>query len=382
MTILEKKIKIAMIGPKTIPSKLGGIEVHVEEIVKRLVERGYDVIVYCRSNYSNANLKNYKGVHLKYMPSINTKHLDTITYSIFSSVNCIFNNYDIVHYHALGPSLLSFLPRIFGKKVVSTVHRLDWKGSKWNKIAKLILKIGEKATVIFPNKVIVVSKTLKKYYEKKYNNNPIYIPNGIEERKIEISTKEINLCGLEKNEYILFLARLVPEKGAHYLIDAYNKLNTNKKLVIAGGSSHSDKYVESLHDKSKENKNIIFTGFVEGKILDELYQNAYIYILPSETEGLPISLLEALSYGQCCLVSDIEENLEVIDNYGYKFESKNIESLYKNLKYLLENEKEVIKLKKESKEYILNKYNWDNIVEQLDKVYTEMLNFKIMKVEN
>ena len=369
-------MKIAMIGQKGVPSRSGGVEIHVEEIAARLAKSNNDVTVYCRKSYCDEIKENHRGINLKYIPSINTKHLDAITYTLLASLDAAINKYDVVHYHALGPSLLSFIPRMFGKKVVCTVHGLDWQREKWGKVAKKALKLGELATAKFPHKTISVSESISNYYNETYNNDTIFVPNGIDE-KISIEANEIiEKYGLHKDEYILFLARLVPEKGVHYLIQAYNKLNTNKKLVIAGGSSHSDDYVNKVNEMAKENPNIIMTGFVNGNLLEELFSNAYMYVLPSEIEGLPISLLEAMSYGHCCLVSDIEQNIEVIQSYGYSFESKNSDDLYEKLKEILDDENKILDVRSKVKEYVNNKYNWDKVSEDTEKAY------KALKVNN
>ena len=224
------------------------------------------------------------------------------------------------------------------------------------------MKLGEIASIKFPHKTISVSENMVRYYENKYKNADItYIPNGIDEKKNLVPNKIKEKFNLEKDQYILFLARLVPEKGAHYLIDAFKNLETSKKLVISGGSSHSDDYVNELKEKAKDNPNIIFTGFVTGDLVDELFTNAYLYVLPSEVEGLPISLLEAMAYGQACLVSDIEENLEVVEKNAMSFKSKDTLDLEKQLKTLISDEELVNNYKAASKKFILKKYNWDDV---------------------
>lgn len=366
-------MKIAYIGQKGIPSRAGGVEIHVEEIAKYMAKDN-DVTVYCRRNYCSQYFKEYKGIHIKYINSINSKHLDAITYTFLATIDAIKQKNQIIHYHALGPSLLSFIPKLFGIKVISTCHGLDWKRDKWNKIAKKVLKLGEYASVKFPDKTIAVSNSISCYLKEKYKKDIIYIPNGIDKKVCREVDEIRNKYNLDKNGYILFLARLVPEKGAHYLIDAFNKCKTNKKLVIVGGSSHSDDYVECLHGKAKDNKNIIFTGFLSGEILDELYYNAYLYVLPSEIEGLPISLLEAMAYGQCCLVSNIKENLEVIEDKAIAFKSKSVEDLQQKLQYLIDNTEIVNRYKSESKKYVLKKYNWDDVSKRTQNVYKLLIN--------
>ena len=362
-------MKIAMIGQKGVPSRSGGVEIHVEEIGARLAKSNNEVTVYCRKSYCDEIKENHRGINLKYIPSINTKHLDAITYTLLASLDAARSKYDVVHYHALGPSLLSFIPRMFGKKVVCTVHGLDWQREKWGKVAKKALKLGELATAKFPHKTISVSESISNYYNETYNNDTIFVPNGIDE-KISIEASEIiEKYGLHKDEYILFLARLVPEKGVHYLIEAYNKLNTNKKLIIAGGSSHSDDYVNKVNEMAKENPNIIMTGFVNGNLLEELFSNAYMYVLPSEIEGLPISLLEAMSYGNCCLVSDIDECASVVEDKAIIFKKSNVADLQSKLQEACEDARQVQKYKDEAADYICGKYNWDDVVERTLELY-------------
>jgi len=265
-------MKIAMIGQKGIPAKSGGIEKHVEEMATRLVEQGHEVTVYCRNTYMEDNMKEYKGVTIKTIKTINSKSLDAIVYSLKATVDSLFHDYEIYNYHAIGPASLSFIPKIFGKKVVVTVHGLDWQRKKWGKFGRIYLKFGEFITGHYADKIISVSENLTEYFIKKYNRreeNVIFIPNGVRIES-EIAPNEIKKFGLNRNEYILFLARLVPEKGAHYLIEAYKKLRTDKKLVIAGGTSFSDDYVEKLNELAENNNNIIFTGNVGGKLLAEL----------------------------------------------------------------------------------------------------------------
>lgn len=366
-------MKVAVIGQKGIPSRAGGVEVHVEEISSRLATNN-EITVYCRKSYCQDKYDQYKNIQMKYMPSIHTKHLDAVTYTVLATLDAIIRDYDIVHYHALGPSLFSFLPRLFGKKVVCTVHGLDWKRQKWGVGGKAALKVGELATAYFPHKAIMVSQSLKNYYGEHYQSlDSTYIPNGIESKTKKGPQLIDEMYGLKGQDYILFLARLVPEKGVHYLIEAYQQLNTNKKLVIAGGSSHSDDYVKQLKQLAKSNHQIVFTGFIENDLLDELFTNAYCYVLPSDVEGLPISLIEAMAYGQCCLVSDIEENLEVIETKGESFKQGNIESLAKKLNYLLNHEEVVYQYKQEAEHYIKEKYDWDQVARQTEQVYLSLM---------
>lgn len=367
-------MKIAMIGQKGIPSRAGGVEIHVEEIASRLAGSGCSVYVFCRKGYSGINTgKVYKNINIRFVPYIGTKHLDAITHTFSSTIAALLMGCDIFHYHALGPATLSFIPKIFGKKVVCTVHGLDWQRRKWGAFASRYLKFGEYATAKFSNAVINVSRNLVDYYKKKYNKDTVYIPNGVEKgefRQPDIISKNY---GLVKDEYILFLARLVPEKGAHYLIDAFNRLNCCKKLAISGCSSHSDKYEAELHKMASDNSNIVFTGFVAGDELEELYSNAYLYILPSDIEGLPISLLEAMSFDNCCLTSDIPENADVVKDMGYTFKKSDVADLSEKLEMLINQEEKVYAVKKNVCRNILEEYNWDDAAEKTLAVYKKLM---------
>lgn len=260
-----------------------------------------------------------------------------------------------------------WIPKLFRKRVVVTIHGLDWQRSKWGGFASKYIKFGEKMAAKFADEIIVLSKGVQKYFKDTYNRETRLIPNGI--NKVENRDPEIikEKYGLDKENYILFLARIVPEKGLDYLIDAYKQINTDMKLVIAGGASHTNDYYKSIQEKIKDGNRIIMTGFVSGQELEELYSNCYLYVLPSDVEGMPISLLEAMSYGRNCLVSNIPENIDVVKDKAISFEKSNVDDLKQKLKESLNgnNRKDT----QEIKDYILNRYNWDDIVEQTEILY-------------
>lgn len=364
-------MKIAMIGQKGIPSRAGGIEIHVEEISTRLVKLGFNVVVYSRKEYCSEICEVYKNVEIVYVKNINTKNLDAITYAFVSTIKALKDGADIFHYHALGPSIFCFIPRLFGRKVVSTVHGLDWKREKWGKFAKIMLKLGEFVGIHFANTTISVGASLLNYYEDKYRKYPIYIPNGVYINKQPMSNLIKDHYGLKGKDYILFLSRIVPEKGLQYLIEAFKGLETDLKLVIAGSSSHSDAYVARIHDMAIDCVNIIFTGFVKGELLEQLFGNAYLYVLPSTIEGLPISLLEAMSYGTCCLTSDIPENMMVLKDYGFTFKNRDADSLRDVLSKLLLSLDNYSQLR--TINYIKENYSWDKVTKETGLVYQKLM---------
>ena len=371
-------MKIAMIGHKRIPSREGGVEIVVEELSTRLVKKGYRVDVYNRrgknvqdknANKENKKLKKYKGVRIITIPTINIKGMDALLYSVLATIRALFGHYDVIHYHAEGSCAMLWLPHLFGIHTVATIHGLDWQRSKWGGIASKYIKFGEKIASKYADEIIVLSKGVEKYFKETYNRNTNFIPNGVNKptfRKAEIIKEKY---GLDKGNYILFLARIVPEKGLHYLIKAYNNVKTSKKLVIAGGASHTNDYLKKIKNMVKDNPNIVMTGFVQGSELEELYSNCYLYCLPSDIEGMPLSLLEAMSYGCKCLVSDIDENKNVIQNFGWSFKKGCVEDLRVKLEQCLqkENKQENINIQK----IFFDKYNWDEVTNKIIKIYNK-----------
>lgn len=369
-------MKIAMIGHKRIPSREGGVEVVVEKLATRLVKKGHIVDVYNRkgnniqdenADKDKRNLTEYKGVNIKTIPTLKKKGLEALVYSFFATIKALFGKYDVIHYHAEGPAAMLWLPHFFKIRTVVTIHGLDWQRAKWGGFAKRYLKFGEKISAKYADEIIVLSKNMQDYFMQEYKRETEFIPNGIEKpeyKKPEIIKKRYNL---EKDSYILYLGRIVPEKGIHYLLDAFKKIDTTKKLVIAGGASHTNEYLEEIRKKASADNRVIMTGFVQGQELEELFSNCLAYCLPSDIEGMPLSLLEAMSYGNTCIVSDIPENMEVAGNYAVPFKVGNINEL----KYKIE---EVINKKIEIssdkiQEHILEICDWDAVVAKTEKLY-------------
>ena len=373
-------MKIAMIGHKRIPSREGGVEVVVEELATRLVKDGNQVDVYNRKGKNvqdkradkKKKRKEYKGTRIITIPTINKKGIDATIYSFFATIRALFGRYDVIHYHAEGPCAMIWIPHLFGIKTVATIHGLDWKRNKWGSFATKYIKFGEKMAAKYADEIIVLSKGVQQYFLDTYKRKTNFIPNGVNIPTIRESRIIKEKYGLEKDSYILFLARIVPEKGVHYLITAYKQINTKKKLVIAGGSSHTNNYLKEIKAMVKDDDRIIMTGFVQGKELEELYSNCFIYCLPSDVEGMPISLLEAMSYGCRCLVSDIEENVQVVKDYAFKFKKSNVEDLKEQLKKAIKENKKIDK--DEIGKYISENYNWDSIVLKNEKIYERLIN--------
>ncbi|MBD5537251.1 MAG: glycosyltransferase family 4 protein [Lachnospiraceae bacterium] len=365
-----------MIGHKRIPSREGGVERVVEELALRMAEKGHEVCVYNRKGHHVSGKENdmkkqkaYKGVRIITVPTVEKKSLNAVVYAFFATIHALFGHYDVIHFHAEGPCAFLWLPRLFCIRTVATIHGLDWQRAKWGGFATRFLKYGEKTAAKYADEVIVLSPETQRYFKQTYNRETVYIPNGVDKAVMQKPKVIKEKYGLSGNDYLLFLARIVPEKGLHYLIEAYKKSGCAKKLVIAGGSSHSDDYFEEIQKSCEGKHDIIFTGFVQGRELEELYSNCYLYILPSDVEGMPISLLEAMSYGAQCLVSDIAENMGVAGAYASVFAKSNVEDLEKKLCGLTAGGYSFAHTKQEIAEYITEKYKWDEIVEETLKLY-------------
>jgi len=366
-------MKIAFIGQKGIPTRYGGIERYVENLSTGLAKLDHEVFVYTRPYYTPKRQKNFKGVKLASLPSIHTKHFDTISHVFFSSIHALFQDYDIIHYQNVGPALLAWIPRLFKRKtqVIVTFQCLDRKHQKWGPISRFFLTLGEWAACKLPHKTISVSHTLREYCSKKYKTKTEYIPNGAELPEPNLKeSKILKKYNLKKGCYLLAVSRLIRHKGIHYLIKAYEEIKRARlKLVIVGDGYFTDDYVKKIKEMASSDERIIFTGSLHGKDLDTIYQNCYFFVHPSESEGMSLSILEAMSHSKAVLSSDIPENLEVIQDVGLAFENRNIIDLSDKLKVLIKNPDLVTRLGLLAQEKVRKEYNWEKIISETVSVY-------------
>lgn len=368
-------MKIGIIGHKRIPSNEGGIEKGVEQHSVRMVARGHQVTAYNRGGHNvfgkefdRKKRKTYKGVKIVTIPT--TKGSSSVPiYSFLATLHAAIARYDCVSYRASGSCAMIPLAKLFGLRVVASLHGIDSQRDKWGGFASKYLEFGEKMAAQKADVCLVLSRNMKVYIDEKYGVNSVLFANGID--KPDCHAPEIikEKYGLEKDSYILSLGRIVPEKGIHYLIDAFRKSKTDKKLVIAGGAEANKDYYNQLLKAAQDDERIIFTGFVMGQEIQEFYSNAYIFALPSNLEGMANALLEAMSYGNCCLVSDIPENTEVVKDKAVIFEKGNVVQLTDRLQELLDNPESVNLYKKQATSYILEHYDWDLVVEQMLRIY-------------
>lgn len=370
-------ISIAMLGHKRIPSREGGIEIVVEELAVRMAARGYRVTCYNRSGHHVSGKEfdtrrggEYRGVRLKTAAAINRKGLAAVTSSFFASLAAAVGPYDVVHIHAEGPAAFCWLPRLMGKRVVVTVHGLDWQRAKWKGgLGARYIHLGEKMAVRFAHEIIVLNRAAQQYFKDSYGRETRLIPNGVSRAEYAAPDRIREVFGLEKDAYLLFLGRMVPEKGIHYLIEAFQGVRTDRKLVVAGGASDSEAYIDRLKEQAGGDSRIVFTGFVQKELLRELYSNAYVYVLPSDLEGMPLSLLEALSYGCCCVTSDIPECVDVTGEHGVAFQKGSAVDLRVKLQELCDDIGQVYRRREGAADYVCRRHRWDEVVDRTLELY-------------
>jgi glycosyltransferase involved in cell wall biosynthesis len=368
LPVAAPSLKVAFIGGRGMVSKYSGIETYYEEVGKRLVEMGHDITVYCRSYFTPA-LPKYEGMRLVRLPTFRSKHLETFVHTWLSTVHVMFSGCDIVHYHAQGPALFSFFPRLVGKKTVVTVQGQDWQRKKWGRFASMTLRLGEFASARLPNRTMVVSQALQRHYQSVYGVQTTYVPNGSMVRK-RVAPFQISEWRLEPDNYILFLGRLSPEKNCHLLIEAYEQLDTPVKLVLAGGSSYTNAYVDQL--RKHQSDQVLFLDWVYGPALDELLTNAALFVLPSDLEGLSLALLDAMGAAVCVLTSNIAENCEVIDGAGFTFQAGDATDLARMLRFLLSDAKSRRAAGQSGQARVRERYLWPRIATEIGRTYVEL----------
>ncbi len=365
-----RRLRIAFIGGRGVVGKYSGIESYYEEVGRRLAAMGHEVTVYCR-NYFTPPLRKHNSMRIVRLPCFRTKHLETLSHTFLSTLHATFGRYDIVHFHALGPALFSFVPRLAGKKTIVTVQGLDWQRKKWNRFASWVLRLGEAAAIRMPNATAVVSRTLRDYYRSKYSAEPAYIPNGTELRRRRVP-QHLAGWGLEAQKYVLFLGRFSPEKNCDLLIRAFQQVPGELKLVLAGGSSYSDAYMDALRQQASDRVHLL--DWVSGQALDELLSNAMLFVMPSDLEGLSLALLDAMGAGVCVLASDVPENLELTEGVAFTFRRGDEQDLARMLHLLMADEEMRERAGKACQQRVRERYLWSEITGHIEREYLRLMN--------
>ena len=364
-------MRVAMIGLKALPPRYGGFETAADEISRRLVQLGHEVIVYNRTGLSSHEGDDYHGVKLVTMPTINTKNLSAIVHAFVCSVHLLFHRVDVVHYFTTGSTLFAPLPKLAKMKVVCSVDGTDWQRGKWGWFARWYLRLSEKLAAWFCDALIGDSPEVLRYYRQNFGVEPFFATYGIRESSTR-GTEALDRFGLQDRDYVLFVGRLVPENNVHHLIAAYERIRSHRKLVIVGDDPWGKRYVNSL--KSTRDPRIIFTGGVYGEAYEQLQKHAYLFVLPDEVGGTHPSLVEAMGLGNCVLVNDAESNLEAIGDAGFSYRgSEGAEDLLRRLQLLLDQPALVQDYRKKALSHALANYRWDDVVRRYEQLYGRLL---------
>lgn len=373
-------MKIAVIGAKGLPPKQGGIEHYCAEVYPRMVAQGHSVDLFARSSYTEASwLENYdfQGVRVISLPSVDFRGADALTTSALGAIAAA-KNYDIVHFHALGPSLFTWLPRIDSStKVVVSCQGLDWQRAKWGSFSTRMIQMGEKAAVRFAHGLIVVSEALQTYFSETYGRDTVYIPNaGASYGESDPNFTYGADLGLQQGRYVVFLGRIVPEKRPDLLIDAFCSLKPQGwKLVLAGGVSDTQAFTGKLLEKVADNPDVLFAGELRGPRLWEIVRGAGLFVLPSDLEGLPLAMLEAMQEGIPILASDILPHQQLINGgRGTLFEAGNVDSLISSLDWAINHPQQIASMAKNAQKNVRQNYSWEHITSETLKLYTSVLN--------
>lgn len=378
----SKKIKIAVIGARGVSTPFSGIERQCEEVYSRIVPENFEVCVYSRSPYVSRDIHWHRGIRQKHLPSIQNKHLETFFHSFLATCHAVFSDADILHFHAQGPSLFSWIPRLLTpwKKIVFTCHGLDWQRSKWGFFAASVIKTGQWCSAYFPHLRIGVSEADVSYYREKYNKKLVKIPNGTSAWHLPKAKEIKEKFGLEPRKYFIFVGRLVPEKAIDDILRAYREIDTDIKLVITGDSSATHGYVADLKQMAAGDSRIIFTSFVYGDLLNELLTNSLAYVSASHLEGLPLTLFEALAHQIPVILSDIPPHVEILQQIdkskpcGWMFKCGDIPSLKSALEDAIN--KPVAQIEewgKNSREFVLRHFSWDEISKKYVDLYRDLV---------
>jgi len=365
-----RKLKIAIVGTRGIPARYGGFETCVDEVSTRLAECGHDVSVYCRKSNYDYTEKYYKGVRLVVLPSVKSKSLETITHSCLSALHLMLSRWDVVHVYGLGNAVFLVLLKIFRYHTVISVDGLEQNRKKWGTFAKMWFRFSEFIVRKFADKVVADSNVIRRYYQDKHDVESVFIPYGAYIDSVQNGDR-LSEPNLKREEYLLFVGRLAPEKGVHYLIRAFKNVKTDMKLVIVGDDPYNRKYVESL--KQNDDNRVMFLGYVYGKRYVDLCKHSYLYVQPSELEGTSPALLAAMGYGCCVVVNGIDENIETIGDAGISYRMNDVEDLTNKLQNLIDNPEITDRYRKLAEERIQTHYNWDRISVDIEDLFTSIL---------
>jgi glycosyltransferase involved in cell wall biosynthesis len=365
-------VRIAILGLKGIPATYGGVEHYTEEVAARLVSRGHEVLVYCRAHYTprEAACAAYRGIQLVRLPSLRLRTTDTLSHTLLATLDIIRRRADVVIFHSLGNAAFAALPRAFAMPTALVLHEQEWRKSEWGEVAHLFFHLSERASFLTATRVCTIAQWLQDDLRRRHGQDTTNVSTGVELLPPR-PPERLNGLGLAPRNYLLFVGRLVPQKRPDLLIRAYRELGTHMPLVVVGDAPHNQAYHDTL--RALATPGVRFLGYRYGAELAELYSHAYLYILPSESEGIALTLLEALSYGNAVVVSDIPQNRELTDPIGFTFSSGDSQSLREVLQTLLDRSDLVEARRAQGRAHVADRYSWDAVADRYERLCADLV---------
>ncbi len=365
-------LNIALLGTRGIPASYSGFETCVEQLGQRLVQRGHQVTVYCRSHHITFPGKSYQGMRLIKLPTIANKYLDTMVHSFISSLHALTQHYDVALYFIVGNSLVTWIPRLVGTTTILNVDGLDWKREKWPPMAKKYIQFSERLATRLPNAFLTDSHVVQAYYRDRFGLEPPYIPYGSEVERVPAG-ETLERYGLEPQKYILFVGRLVPENCAHHLVEAFNGLDTDYKCVIVGDAPYADEYIALLRASARGDPRIVFTGYVFGKGYRELGSNSAIFVETSGVGGTHPALVEAMAFGNCVVAHNTPENRETMGDAGVAYDGPvGGASLRRVLTQLLSDHELMMRYRLSAQQRAQACYSWEAVTSAYEALFHQL----------
>lgn len=362
-------MRIAILGTRGVPASYGGFETFAEHLSTRMVARGHDVTVYCRSHYVSPRQLEYHGVRLKVLPTIRHKYFDTVVHAFISSLHAVTGRYDAVLICNAANAPFAPILRLTGTPVALNVDGLEHKRKKWNWLGRSYYLMAEKLATWLPNEIVTDARVIQDYYLAHYKTPTTMIAYGAEiERRPDRAA--VRQWRVEPNRYVLYVSRLEPENNAHLVIKAFKKVRTSHKLLIVGDAPYAYEYINELRERAGGDHRIIFTGFVFGDAYRALQQNAYCYVHATEVGGTHPALLEAMGYGNCVLTLATPENLEVVGEDGIPYNDEN--DLAERLQRVLRDGSMVSRYRQRAQERVRQYYDWEHVVDRYERLFTEL----------
>ena len=363
-------MRIAVLNTRGIPARYGGFEVCVEEVSTRLAAKGHDVTVYCGSQ-SDQKYDTYRGVKLINMNLLANKTLDFSFRGLLSTFDALGRRYEILHYFATESAFYAMIPRVMLRKAVISLYGFSWNRPSYPRWVRTALRLSSWPALHVPQASTVDSMYAREWYRREYGKAPIFIPYGAKVMPRVVDPKVLNQFGLEPDQYLLYVGFLLPEKGVHYIIRAFNEIECEFPLVIVGADPYRSSYERSLR-RMPSGRDVRFLGTVWGSDMENLYKGAYLYVNASETEGTSPGILQAMGCGNCVVASDIPQNLETIGEAGVPFRNKNPEDLARKIKLLLSDADIVEDHRRKAVDRVTRFYSWDSIADRFEKVYMSL----------